>query len=358
MKIYKFLLAALLALTVVLILAAPASAAIGTPQWSGQRFSGTDAFYGNVVAYTVGDTAKITVPVTNDTGVDIDIKGAKIAVMGLGEYTTDDRPSSIPAGKTDFVRFEFTIPAPAEGTMASYAYRIYVWYDRTSDIDQGQPVGTQSLGTTTGAAVYYLPNIMTGTTGPVVPGTLILELQTGTPPTWGGSPAYTLDEQTGKITFTTAPAAGTPIRAREYRVYPQFTPVASTANLAVYGSDQADAMNLKQQLDVLIMGTTGTPYNGYAGFMNGVNENVRQRLAEAEQKVLLGDQSYKAGDFTTAKVSYTDAMTLLDKAKEQDADVSKQNLNVPSIAVWVAGFGVLIFGLGVMVFAFKWKVKE
>lgn len=322
-----------------LMLAAPASAGIQDIQWSGQVNTGTDSFYGqNVTAFAAESTASLAVLVQNTAGTDIAIKNAKIDIGGIGEFTTTDFPESISKGESDFVNFSFTVPSTASNSVL-YNYTVHIRYDQTNDNEQGIEVTNEFVGQGDGVTtVFYLTNT------PIVPNSVTIEVPPGTATT-----AYTLDEDTGQITFTTAPDNGDNILATEYRYYPSWTLVGT--NFAVYSSDQSAAQDLNQQLE-------SYDYADFAGALHGVPAGTRALLAQAAEEETLGDRDYAAGDFAAANTHYQAALDYVEQAMESDEDLVKEDLNIPSAAVWVAGAGVLLFGLGVLIFSFRWRVVK
>ena len=331
--------AAILSMTISLMIAAPASAGIQSIQWSGQAHTGTDAFYEqDVAAFAADSTATLAVLVQNTAGTDVAIKSAKIDIGGIGEFTTTDFPASISKGESDFVNFSFTVPSTASNSVL-YNYTVHIRYDQTDDNEQGIEVNNAFVGQGDGVTtVFYLANT------PIVPNSITIEVPPGTATT-----AYTLEEETGKITFTTAPDNGDNIMATEYRYYPSWTQAGT--NFAVYSSGQSTAQNLNQQLESF-------DYADFAGVLHGVPAGTRALLAQAAEEETLGDQDYAAGDFAAANTHYQAALDFVDQAMESDQDLVKEDLSLPSAAVWVAGAGVLLFGLGILIFSFRWRVVK
>lgn len=341
MKIHRFLLVAVLALVLVLTMAAPAFADIEDTQWSGATYAGWDDFYDdNVAAFTAGSTASLAVLVENDRGCDIDIKGAKIVIDGIGEFTTTDFPDSIANGESDFINFSFTVPSDASN-QTTYNPTVHVRYDEKDDDKQGEQRTNDWLAEGDGVTTVFYGF---GNT-PIIEDSLTVEVD-GTATT-----AYTIDLETGKITFTTAPEDGDDIIATEYRYYREWTRVIWDT-FAVYSSDQAGAQDLIQQLNTLGPGT----YAGWAGNA-GIPTEARNLMAQATEEATLGDQEYAKGNFADAETHLQEASDLMDQAIAADSNLIKEdaNVNIPSVALWLGGIGLLILGLGMGVFALKGK---
>ena len=320
----------------VVLMTSPVSASLQDIQWSGQSYHGNDTFYGQAVeAFETGSTANLAILVRNDAGSDVAITSAKIEIDGLDEFTTTDFPVSIENGKSDFVNFSFAIPTTALNSTV-YDYMVYVRYDKLDDNKEGREEASEVLGVGNGVTtVFYLAKT------PVVADTLTIEVD-GTATT-----AYTLDQETGKITFTTAPDVGELIRAISYRYYQSWTNWG--ANLAVYSSDQSAAMSSSQELDAV------ANYADYAGVLHGVPAETRGLLAQSDIANDLGDQAYAAGSFEDAKTHYEGALELLKEAIDTDDDLVKENTNMPAPAAWLAGLGIFIFGFGMLIYALKWN---
>ncbi len=201
---------------VMLAMPATASAAVDSVTWSAPVYQGPDNYYGvPVVAYTAGSTANVTVQVTNDQPADVTIREARITVdFGLAtpsEGQLVSGPTTLKVGQTGSFSFAVTMPSNAPSTVL-HSYQVKIGYQRqdgpASYIDNFQP--HQNIGTGNGATVVFstvsAPVVATSLrvswlNTAVVPNTVVVQ-----------DPAtYTLDARTGRITFTSAPPAGTQI---------------------------------------------------------------------------------------------------------------------------------------------------
>lgn len=192
-------------------MAASAASGIQSTQWSGSVFNGTDPFYGGpaVSAFKAGATARLTALVKNEGAADATIKEAKIKFDWGGVFAATSSPTQLKTGETGVFIFDFTVPDIAVATNTSkHSYQVIVGYQ-----NQG-----------TGYVRYYSASVFLGAgdgankdfftvNSPVMTGSVKVYWRdtTATPDTMTlkDPSTYVLDARTGKITFGTAPAAGT-----------------------------------------------------------------------------------------------------------------------------------------------------
>jgi hypothetical protein len=212
---------ACLSVVMVILMAVPmaASAASGiqSTQWSGAVFMGTDDFYGTgVVAFEAGSAAKLTALVKNEAAVDATIKEAKIKFDWGVTVTATSAPTQLKSGETGVFVFDFTVPETTVATNTSvHNYQVIVGYQNqgTSYVKDYNPIvlfpalGHTRLGVGDGANKDF----STGS-APVLTSSLKVYLQNTTvsPNTVAlqDPSSYAIDARAGKITFSTAPAAG------------------------------------------------------------------------------------------------------------------------------------------------------
>jgi hypothetical protein len=375
---------------------ASAEAAINSIVWLNTAYKGSDPLLGNVQAYEVGSTATLLVSVQNTTGDTITIKGAKVKFDWTGgEYaaTAGNYPTTLANNESGTVTISFTVPATSVASnQFTHSYTVSVDYDKEGGFKAGTQVTRENVSGY--GTVYYLDN------GPVDPSTLQVYLNgTLTPATGytlacdsypptitftttpGGasvnadyqyvesvgtgdgtqtsfqldhypvvsatqkiyvdcalssSSSYTLDLDTGKIKFTTAPAYGKNIIAN-YQYVARWT--ESDNDFAVYSTDQNAAMAAKQQLAAI-----GTPGVATAG--------SREKLAKAAMEEQLGDQQYAGGNLDKAKAHYDQAFTYLDKALKNDKDPNTFKAVEPA-GTLLLGIGMVLLALGVIVYVIK-----
>jgi hypothetical protein len=148
--------------------------------------------------------------------------------------------------------------------------------------------------------------------------------------------AYTLDADTGKIKFTTAPAAGKYIIAN-YQYVARWS--EGDDDFAIYSSDQNSAMGVKQKL--LAVGSPGVNTAG-----------SRKLLADSAMEEQLGDQQYAAGNLDESKAHYDQAFTYLDKALKNDKDPNTFKALEPT-GTLLLGIGMVLLALGVLVYVIR-----
>lgn len=189
-----------------------AVAAINTPgKWAVPVYQDNDSYYGaDVVAFEAGTTAKLTVTVYNDQGVDVVIKEAKIILDWGATHAATVAPSLLKDGETGTVSFDVPVPATATNAVL-HNYRVIVGYQRqdtnyVTSLDTGR-----KLGDGNGANKDF------STVSPVLAGSLKVYWRdtNATPDTvvLKDSSTYVLDGRTGKITFGSAPPLGTEVWA-------------------------------------------------------------------------------------------------------------------------------------------------
>jgi hypothetical protein len=205
----------IVALACLLVLAAivvsipmTAMAAINTPgKWAVPVYQGTDSYYAaDVIAFEAGTTAKLTVQVYNDQGVDVIIKEPKIILDWGATHLATVAPSLLKAGETGTVSFEVPVPATATNAVL-HNYRVLVGYQRqdtnyVKSVDAGRLLGFGN-GVTT---------VFNTTLFPVLGSSLKVYWRDTVPTpdtvTLRDPSTYVLDGRTGKITFGSAPALG------------------------------------------------------------------------------------------------------------------------------------------------------
>ena len=392
--LFLLVIATMLAALVLPVALAPASteAAINSIVWLNTAYKGSDPLLGYVQAYEAGSTATLLVSVQNTTGDTITIKGAKVKFDWTGgEYaaTTGNYPTTLANNESGTATISFTVPATSVASnQFTHSYTVSVDYDKEGGFKAGTQVTRENVSGY--GTVYYLDN------GPVDNSTLQVFLN-GTlttaytlvcdsyPPTItftsapGGasvsadyqyvesvgtgdgtqtsfqldhypvvsgtqkiivdcalSSSYTLDYDTGKIKFTTAPAYGKKIIAN-YKYVARWT--ESDNDFAVYSTDQNAAMAVKQQLAAI-----GTPGVATAG--------SREQLAKAAMEEQLGDQQYAAGKLDVAKTHYDQAFTYMDKALKGDKDPNTFKAVEPA-GTLLLGIGMVLLALGVIVYVIR-----
>jgi hypothetical protein len=371
----------------------PAAAEINAVIWLDTAFKGPDPLLGYIQAYEAGATAVLKVSIQNTTGDTITVKGAKVKFDWTGgEYaaTADNFPTTLANNESGTATISFTVPAiSVASNQVRHNYTVSVDYDRAEGsykagtqvtrenvsgygtdyyLDHG-PVDPATLqvyvnGVATSAYTLdcdtYSPKItfsstVTGSVNadyeyvemvddyangvqtlfqlyhyPVVAGTLKVyvdcTLTTG----------YTLDADTGKIKFTTAPALGKSIVAN-YQYSARWT--WSEDDFAVYSPEQNSSMAVKQQL--LAVGSPGVATAG-----------SRELLAKSALEEQLGDQQYAAGNLDDAKAHYDQAFTYLDKALKNDKDPNTFKLLEPT-GTLLLGIGMVLLALGVIGFVLR-----
>lgn len=414
MKIHRLLLAMAVAVMLTLFFALPAQADVDDMQWTGAIYSQNDMFYGmDVVGYPEESEATLVAQVVNNAGDDISIESATLEFDWGGDpIDTSDYPATLDQGEAGLVTFTFTVPSTdVASNLVTHDYTVNVEYQLEDDsgrtqwtnvfigagdqttfnlpwtpveqdsvslylvdaagdrelIDSGDYdvdnhwTGEITFGSAPGAATdqvraYWQGIVQIGTGDwdetefplPGVPGnahavSLSVYLQEGTDDLVNVDSAdYSFDHDTGVITFNTAPDNGQRVIAGwDYYRFWQ----GMGNDFVVYSSDQNEALALKKQIDATNLGV----------WIGAVPAKSRQWLAQSGEAEALGDEQYMAGNFAEAEAYYTSALEYVDEAVDADKDLVKQDMTIPSIAVWLAGFGLLIFGLGVIIYAIRWK---
>jgi hypothetical protein len=379
---------------------ASADAAINSIVWLNTAYKGSDPLLGNVQAYEAGSTATLLVSMQNTTGDTITIKGAKVKFDWTGgEYAAaaGGYPATLANNESGTATISFAVPATSVASnQFTHGYTVSVDYEKEGGYKAGTQVTRENLsgfGTT-----WYLDN------GPVDPSTVqvfvngvlatgytldcyygggaritfsvappggasvnadyqyIESVGTGNgtetvfyldhPPIVSGTQkiyvdctlttAYTLDADTGRIKFTTAPAAGKSIIAN-YSYVARWT--HSDDDFAVYSTDQNGAMAAKQQLDA-ILGTITSSYPGVA------TAGSRELLTKAAAEEQLGEQNYKAGKLTEAKADFDQALVYVQNALKKDKDPNSFKALEPT-GTLLLGIGMLLLALGVVVYVIR-----
>ena len=130
-------------------------------------------------------------------------------------------------------------------------------------------------------------------------------------------------------------------------------------NFAVYSSDQADAQDLAQMLDVL-------PLPAFT------SAKANLLVYKAENETTYGDRLYRKGDFAEANDHYGEALSLYNEAyvAEEDYGVGLEDLEIKlaeaqvkyfkSLGAAVAGLPVMfvLFGVSTVLFGIGYIIKQ
>ena len=241
------------------------------------------------------------------------------------EYTTSYRGGD-PIGNGDGASLQFyassdpilqsslevywrdTIPNPDVTTLQDPS--TYVVYPLTGRIifAVAPPVGTevyadyqyfQAIGFGNGAnTVFY-----TGSQ-PVVNGSLQVYVGNAGGGTFTAAAGWTADYETGRITMASAPTSFEEV----YATYEHWTrwPVSAGTNLAVYSSDQADAMDSAQQYSLMEATYPDSLFTGATAAAMARNEATLLAATAATE--------YASGDFAAASTHYAAALTAMQSA--------------------------------------------
>ena len=290
--LFLLLIGAMLAAMVLPVALAPASAeaAIDSVVWLDTAFKGNDPLLGSVQAYETGATAVLKVSIQNTTGDTITIKGAKVKFDWTGgEYaaTAGNYPATLANNESGTASISFTVPEiSVASNQVRHNYTVSVDYDKeggykaytqytrdnvygsgtawhlqhgpvdpstvqvyvngilrtdyTLDCDASPPSVTfsSSVSGSVNADYQVAETVDSWADGvqtsfqlnhyPVVAGTLKVYSDCTL------TTAYTLDADTGKIKFTTAPVAGKYIIAT-YQYVARWS--EGDDDFAVYSSD-------------------------------------------------------------------------------------------------------------------------
>ena len=395
--LFLLVITTMLAALVVPFALAPASAeaAINYIVWLDTAYKGSDPLIGGYVqAYEAGSTATLLVSIQNTTGDTITLKGAKVKFDWTGgEYVANagDYPGTLANNQSGTAIITFTVPdTSVASNQVRHSYTVSVDYEKEGGYSAGTRVNRENVGG--GGTVRYLDH------SPVDPSTLQVfidgVLTTGytldcfygvitfsvAPP--GGSSvnadyqyveyvgqgdgtetvfyldhspvvsasqaiyvnctlstSYTLDFDTGRIKFTTAPESGHHIIAN-YQYSARWS--ESGGDFAIYSTDQRGAMEVKQKLNA-IMGTITSSYPGV------VTANSRELLTKAAVEGQLGDQQYAAGNVDEAKANYDQALIYAEDALKKDKDPNAFKLLAPT-GTLMLGIGMVLLALGVIGF--------
>lgn len=378
---------------------APAKAQISSFVWLDTAYKGYDpllsnSYYDYVQAYKAGSTAVLKIAIQNTTGETINIKGAKVKFDWTGgEYVANaaDYPASLADGASGIATISFTVP---ETSVASnqfkHSYTVSVDYEKEGGYKAGTQVNRENVGTGNSSRTeFYLDYnyIDPATLQVYLNGTLTADYKldcddgkitfntapgsgtsisadyqyvelvsygNGTETTFSlhytpvisgtqkiyvdcaVSNSYTLDSDTGKIKFSTPPAAGKSIIAN-YQYVARWTQTGE--NFAVYSTEQDSAMAVKQQLEAI-----GTPPVNTAG--------SRELVTKADMEEELGDQQYAAGNLDEAKTHYDNAIKYMDKALNGDKDPNTFKAIEPA-GTLLLGTGMVLLAAGVIVYAVR-----
>lgn len=394
--LYLLIIATMLATLVLPAALAPASAeaAINSIVWLDTAFKGADPLLGYVQAYETGATAVLKISILNTTGDTIAIKGARVKFDWTdGEYaaTAANYPATLANNESGTATISFTVPAiSVASNQVKHSYAVSVDYEKEGGYTAGTQVTRENVGTGNGHTQQFWldhDNIDPATIQVYLNGALTTDYQLdcddqtitfNTAPAigvsisadyqyvewvgWGNgsetvfyldhppivsetqkvyvdctlSSSYTLDYDTGRIRFTTAPAAGRSIIAN-YQYVARWT--WSDDDFAIYSPDQNSAMAVKQQLLAV-----GSPAVNTAG--------SRKLLAESAMEMQLGDQAYAAGNLDEAKEHYDQAFVYLDKALKNDKDPNSFKLLEPT-GTLLLGIGMVLLALGVILYVVR-----
>ena len=211
MRKSRFIVLACVLLLAVILVAIPttATAAIDSVKWSVPVYQGLDNYYGaNVVAFTAGSTANVTVQVTNDQGVDVTIREAKILLDWGTEYTGTG-PAVLRTGETGSFTFAVAVPATASSSVL-HAYQVKVGYQRQDANYVTTYQAGQMIGNGDGATLQFFT-----VSSPILESSLRVfwrdTLPTPDTITYKDPSTYSVDALTGRITFGAAPPVGTQV---------------------------------------------------------------------------------------------------------------------------------------------------
>lgn len=204
---------------------------------------------------------------------------ASIALQDASSYTLDAYSGRITFGA-----------APPAGTQVWVDYQYF-----------------ESLGMGTGAQTVYVTN-----SKPVVNGTLQVFVANPTTGEFQAAAGWTADYETGKITLASAPTGFQQV----FATYESWTrwPLVTGNNLAVYGTDQAAAMDAFQEYTNL---NANAPVYWLPLSTTGAT-------ARSEAAVLAAHANgrYAAGDFAAAASLYQQAADKLEEAFAANAGLS------------------------------------
>jgi hypothetical protein len=393
--LFLLVITTMLAALVVPFALAPASAeaAINSVVWLDTAYKGSDPLLGSYVqVYEAGSTATLLVSIQNTTGDTITLKGAKVKFDWTGgEYVANagDYQATLANNQSGTATISFTVPdTSVASNQVRHSYTVSVDYEGEGGYSAGTRVNREDPWG--GGAVRYTHH------DPVDPSTLQVYingvLTTGyTLDCYDGeitfsvapsgsvnvdyqyvedvgqgdgtetvfyldhspvvsasqaiyvnctlSTSYTLDFDTGRIKFTTAPESGHHIIAN-YQYSARWS--ESGGDFAIYSTDQRGAMEVKQKLNA-IMGTITSSYPGV------VTANSRELLTKAAVEGQLGDQQYAAGNVDEAKANYDQALIYAEDALKKDKDPNAFKLLAPT-GTLMLGIGMVLLALGVIGF--------
>jgi hypothetical protein len=385
-------------LLITLVIPLPAVAGIDSHNWLGAAYEGNDAYFGtNVVAYEEGTPATLVVRIDNTTGSNITVQSASLEFDWYGgAYQSSNYPTNaVENGKGAGVFFDFTVPsATTAGEKTTHNYDITVRYKTDAQAPIRQTVQNEVVATANGVtSVFYLDH------HPVAPGSPIiyvnsvavtaytLNLATGmitfsSAPTAGSvitasyqyieevgtadgvntvftldhypmsgtilmyvngvaTTDYTVDADEKKVTFNSAPAAGSVITA-DYDYYYKWTDNGD--NFVVYPTSQAEAEKLQREITAL-------------GTLSVVTAKARELSTLGQADASLGDQEYSKGNFTEAKLYYETALENLKDALSVDRDEAGYVPIFPW-GTFLHGVGWTLLGIGVILYALRRLVSR
>ncbi len=371
---------------------ATALASITGHSWLGATYVGWDPFLGSVTAYETGSTAELVTNVWNNVGNDITVREAVVEFdWEGGTYSADGGSLTIAEDKTELITFSITVPQTSVASnLVRHNYDISVVYQRegegqVGDAVTGEDVGTGDGGTTMfwlnnnpvkpGSETVYLDSTETTSytmdyywglitfdtapaagvaitadyeyieyvgagdgsntvfwlnLAPVIQGSEVIYLD-GTQTT-----DYSIDRDIGEITFDTAPGAGVRVTA-DYEWGNRWT--ANGTSFAVYSTDQAAAMGLKDQIDAI--GATDPDL---------ATARAREYLAESGTEYQLAQQEYERGNFAEATTHYQNSFDAIENALSADGDPAGDYSSLGPVGSLLTGIGLLVLGVGVVLF--------
>lgn len=180
-------------------MAASAAIVVGTPNWYGTTYEGTDTYYGgaNVNAFRAGSTAKVAFNIQNTFAYDVNIKSVKIKFDWGEEYAATSAPTELKAGESSIVRFEFAVPSTDAINAVVHSWEMKIAYE-----SQDAPaIVTRAIDTASGTGVAN--QVVNLTNIPVAPDSVVVYVNGGL---W--TSGYSVNLYNHSVTFTTAVTAG------------------------------------------------------------------------------------------------------------------------------------------------------
>ncbi len=258
-------------------------------QWRNATVVGSDPILGSVTAYKEGTTATLSVTITNDIPYPIKVVSAQIGMDWGNNYTasgiSNSSPMTISIGGFAYVPISFTVPSP------SVASNFVTHASRSPSSEWS----------------FFKYN-------------------------------YT-------VTMCSNPPACTTTTSTNY----QYTSGISFPSIAVYSSDQADAMVAYQQVSALasagpsIAAIFKTP-------------QASSLLVQSFQQANLGTQLYVRGNFTAAKTDFQNSVSLLNQAistENSHGNTLESNTMVADYGSLLLGIGAIVGAVGAIIYAIR-----